>query len=108
MIIVSVKRKHHMLCGMKVTGHAGYATPGDDVVCAAVSALSQTLVNSLEELTVGVVQSLEMRSGHLSFTITPVTEQTELLMQSFLIGIKGVAAASPEFVKIEIGGKNDF
>ena len=32
-------------------GHAGYAEEGQDIVCAAVSALIITTVNSLEEFT---------------------------------------------------------
>ena len=32
-------------------GHAGYAEPGKDIVCAAVSALTQAFIASIEELT---------------------------------------------------------
>lgn len=34
--------------GFTITGHAGYDVMGKDIVCAAVSALSQTCVISLE------------------------------------------------------------
>ena len=34
-----------------ITGHAGYAEPGKDIVCAAVSALTQAFIASIEELT---------------------------------------------------------
>lgn len=37
--------------GFIIEGHAGYAEPGKDIVCAAVSALSQTCVMSIENLT---------------------------------------------------------
>ena len=36
--------------GFTITGHAGYDVMGKDIVCAAVSALSQTCVISLEIL----------------------------------------------------------
>jgi|GEM_PF-3237346 len=34
-----------------ILGHSGYAPPGEDIVCSAVSALVQTLITSIEELT---------------------------------------------------------
>ena len=37
--------------GLTVDGHAGYAEIGNDIICAAVSALTQGLVHSLKALT---------------------------------------------------------
>ena len=37
--------------GITVDGHAGYAECGKDIVCAGVTALIQTLIGSLKELT---------------------------------------------------------
>ena len=34
-----------------INGHAGYAPTGCDIVCSAISVLTETLVASLEELT---------------------------------------------------------
>ena len=34
-----------------IKGRAGYAEPGKDIVCAAVSALTQAFIASIEELT---------------------------------------------------------
>ena len=35
--------------GFEVSGHAEYADPGMDIVCSAVSALTITVINSVEE-----------------------------------------------------------
>ena len=37
--------------GIEISGHAGYAETGKDIVCAGVTALTQTLIRSLEHLT---------------------------------------------------------
>ena len=37
--------------GFEAEGHAGYARFGKDIVCAAVSALTATFINSVDELT---------------------------------------------------------
>lgn len=36
--------------GFQALGHTGYAEPGNDIVCAAVSALTQTAVLGLTEI----------------------------------------------------------
>ena len=35
-------------CRLEASGHAGYAPAGQDIVCAAVSVLAQTLANKVE------------------------------------------------------------
>ena len=46
--------KHHNY-GMTIEGHAGYADAGQDIVCAGVSAIVQTLIQSVEDLTVDTI-----------------------------------------------------
>ena len=46
--------KHHN-DGMTIEGHAGYADAGQDIVCAGVSAIVQTLIQSVEDLTVDTI-----------------------------------------------------
>ena len=35
-------------CRLEASGHAGYAPAGQDIVCAAVSVLAQTLANKVD------------------------------------------------------------
>ena len=52
MIKVVLSRDDYGMCnGFHVTGHAGYADSGYDIICAAVSVLTQNTVNSIEQLT---------------------------------------------------------
>ena len=46
MIVVNVNEEK-----ITLNGHAGYAEPGKDIVCAAVTALVQTMVHSIKALT---------------------------------------------------------
>ena len=34
---------------IEIFGHAGYAEPGKDIVCAGVTALTQTLIQSIDD-----------------------------------------------------------
>ena len=51
MITVTVSKKNSSYTEFVSRGHAGYAEEGQDIICAAVSALIISTVNSLETLT---------------------------------------------------------
>ncbi|MEG1870104.1 MAG: ribosomal-processing cysteine protease Prp [Oscillospiraceae bacterium] len=50
MIIADFAAKSRKLCGFKLSGHAGYANAGNDIVCAAVTSAVQLTVNNLTEI----------------------------------------------------------
>lgn len=87
--------------GNRITaeGHAGYAPYGQDIVCAAISALLQTLTQSVEELTNCEIKS-DLRPGKAVIEYEDETKETALLVESFFIGVSGIAAAYPENVEV--------
>lgn len=90
--------------GLTVDGHAGYAETGKDIICAAVSALSQTLIRSMQALTEDEID-LEMAHGHINIRYKNLSECGKLLVDSFFIGISGIANAyGNEYVRIEQHG----
>ncbi|MDD7020097.1 ribosomal-processing cysteine protease Prp [Hornefia butyriciproducens] len=83
---------------LTVFGHAGYAPPGEDIVCAAISALTQTLAASVEELT-GTGIKCDLRRGNAVIEYEDLTEDAQLLVESFFIGAEGIAKAYPDCVR---------
>ena len=53
---------------IKVRGHANYAPHGQDIVCAGVTALTQTLVESLKTLTGNEIK-YDMSPGRVDIEI---------------------------------------
>lgn len=84
---------------ISVSGHAGYAEHGKDIVCSAVSTLLQTFILSLEELTSDHIIS-DIRQGNAVIRYKDLSEQGKFLKESFFIGMQGVASAYPEHVKV--------
>lgn len=82
-----------------VLGHAGYAAPGKDIVCAAISALLQTFLASVEELTTDEIKS-EIRDGRAIIRYKSLSEKAQALLSSFFIGCKMIADTYPNFVKL--------
>ena len=90
---------------VKIRGHAGYAPRGQDIVCAGLTALTQTLVESLETLTSNEIK-YDMSPGRVDIEIKDPDEDAQLLMDSFFVGAEMIADEFPEYVRVEI--RNDL
>ena len=78
--------------GFGCIGHAGFADRGKDVVCAGVSMLVINCLNSIEKFSSTRFESVrDEKTGlwKVRFTDRP-DEKAELLMDSMVLGIKGV------------------
>lgn len=85
---------------VKIQGHANYASPGKDIVCAAISALTQTFIGTIEKLTDEQIK-YDISSGRADIYIENPGEAAKLLIGSFLIGCKMIADEYPKYVRIE-------
>lgn len=94
MTVVSVRKDE-----IKISGHAGYAEAGKDIVCAAVTTLTQTLIRSLEDLARDKIQ-YEISPGRVDIHFKNLSEDGKLLVDSFFLGICGIEQDFPEHVKI--------
>jgi len=94
MIRVEVRSDH-----VHVIGHAGYAPPGQDIVCAAVSTLVQTLAWSIKDLTEDTIE-YEVSSEGTKIQYENLSERSKLLVDSFFIGILEIAREYPKHVEI--------
>ena len=75
--------------GLTIDGHAGYAEIGKDIVCAAVSSLTQGLIHSLKALTDDEI-SYRVASGHAEITYKDLSERGKLLVDSFFIAVSDI------------------
>lgn len=94
MIRVNVEKEKGNYHKFNIEGHAEYAEAGQDIVCAAVSALVINTINSIDEFTDdaftcdckdGMIQNWEFTSD--------VSEKAQLLMDSLLLGLKNIEKA---------------
>ncbi len=93
MITISIhKNSKGQLNGFRLEGHAGYAQSGSDIVCAAVSALVITAMNSIEHFTSDTFDYQENEEdGMMDFKIVgTISERSELLLGSLMLGLQGI------------------
>lgn len=83
------------------TGHSGFAERGQDIICAAISALAQTTIGSLQELAaIDPVRQLE--DGLIDFSLPEPARLDDrqrqtagILMDSLAIGCRQIQDSYP-------------
>ena len=95
MIQVTVHKKNQRIVSFEMTGHANFSEHGSDIVCAGVSALAITTVNSIEKLAgyQPIVEVDEVEGGYLYMEVVEdlTKEQehtTQILLNSLLLEVR--------------------
>ena len=97
-------RTEEGILGFKAQDHAGYAPEGSDIVCAAISALTQTTVVGLNEV-VGVSCQWEMDDGFLSCFLPrdlsqDQWEQSQIVLETLFKGLAAIRTDYDEYLSI--------
>lgn len=92
--------------GIDMSGHAGYADDyqeGQELVCAAVSALTLNMANSVEYFTEDRFEAQEDETaGQFRFRFSSnISSESKLLMNSFVYGLLNIEETYGEpYIKI--------
>lgn len=104
MIIVTIYQDSDKVYrGIELDGHAGYGEYGQDVLCAAVSALVLNMANSVETFTDDKFNgTMEDEAGRFTFHFTSaISLESKLLMDSLVLGIKTIRSEyGAQYIKI--------
>ncbi|WP_409297460.1 ribosomal-processing cysteine protease Prp [Peribacillus sp. SCS-26] len=89
-----------------MSGHANFAEPGQDIVCAGASAVSFGTVNAIMALT-GVEPEIDMEGGggFLKCAIPgalpeAAAEKIQLLLEAMLISMQTIERDYDEYMKV--------
>ena len=89
---------------LEVRGHAGYGAAGEDIVCAAVSALICTLGAALEQWDGDCVVQLE--SGDAVLELAPTaSHKAQTAMETVCLGLELLAQQCGAYVCFERKGE---
>lgn len=94
------------ITSFSVEGHAGYAEHGKDIVCAAVSAITQTAVLGLEEY-VGIAPEVIQKKGKLYCKLPEdlTCEQrkaSEAILKTCYLGIVATRESYSRYLTVEV------
>lgn len=107
MINAVIYKDGSKLVGFEIDGHANYAQAGEDIVCAAVSVLATTTVNSLgEQLPKKPTCLINETQGYLKCMISDdlrdcELETAQIILKTLEIGLKSIVQEYDKYVKLE-------
>ena len=101
--MISVKifvNEDGMIDGYAVSGHSGTAARGQDIVCAGVSALTQSaLLGMMEHLHRAV--TYDIASGNLNMRLKEPDDSTEAILRTMYMGLAEIEKISPKGIRIQ-------
>jgi uncharacterized protein YsxB (DUF464 family) len=105
MTSVSFKKKYEYLIAFKIEGHAGFKEEGEDIVCSAISMISQTtLIGILEVLKIDVEYYIEDGFLNLSLEKNSMEEikKCQVLLQTMLLGLKNIEITYGDYINVKV------
>ena len=104
--VTFLTRSDGALLGYRANGHSGYAEAGADIVCAAISALTQTTLNGLKNvLKAPVMFDQDDDGAFIEAILTPEASedqirQAQLLLVTLLEGLQAIQREYPRNLRI--------
>ena len=99
------RRPDGSLSGFDCRGHANYADAGEDIVCAAISALTQGTLNGLlNVLQAPVDYRIDEKDGILTASLGEVPEGkragAQLLLETLVSALQSIEADYARFLRV--------
>lgn len=103
MIHILITKHKQQYRGFSVSGHAGYAEAGSDIICAAVSVLSVHTVNGIEEFTTSSID-YTCEDGLITVNFSDdFTAEAKLLMDAYVSSVKQtIQQYGRQYIHLEI------
>ena len=105
MTTVVFRMEDDRITGFEARGHSGYAEAGEDIVCAAVSALTQGTLNGLlNVLKAPVDYHIDEKDGILTASLGDVPEGkragAQLLLETLASALQMIEADYARFIRV--------
>lgn len=99
MIIIEVTSINNEIVSIEMNGHSGYAESGKDIVCAGVSSLVYTAINSFDSIE---EQRISIDDGMLKLNLRgkKVSDHDQIVLKVMLNGFSMIAGQYKKNVKI--------
>lgn len=109
MVTVQVRQANDgAITELKVSGHAGYAEHGSDIVCAAVTALVGTALIGIEQVAAHPFEG-KASSGRAYCKLKPggtveSAAKAQVILRTTVLGLQDIARDYPKYVRVTEGG----
>ena len=85
------------LTGFSVSGHAGFADPGEDIVCASVSSAVQMAANGITEI-LALKAEVTVEENRVSLSLKAPSKMGEAFLQALRLHLKLLSEDYPKTI----------
>lgn len=96
---VKMLTKGQYFVGFEITGHAGYAPAGNDIVCAAISTISQATIIGINEV-IGAMASITEDEAYLRLEVNESLCEIQVLLKTMYLVLSDVAKQYEKHIKL--------
>ncbi|MBO8424165.1 MAG: ribosomal-processing cysteine protease Prp [Firmicutes bacterium] len=100
MTTIRIFRTEGHITAVTVEGHTGYAEEGSDIVCAAVSALTQGALLGIREVA-GIGAESRVSDGRLTFRLKEHNEKSDAILETMRLALLDVTKGYPRYIRME-------
>ncbi len=100
---VVIFKKKDRISGFEISGHTGYAEEGSDIVCSAVSSVSQMALLGIKDV-LKLNIFFEMSDGFLKLSLgkNVENESAQVLLKSMEKSLREIQREYGNYVKLEV------
>jgi uncharacterized protein len=100
-LLVQAQRRAGKLVRIEVSGHAGFADAGSDIVCAAVSALVMTAAHGVAQICHTPVRISDDPAGSFVLDVPGAGGvDAQAVLETTLAGLQAIAKVHPAHVRV--------
>ena len=99
MIQVTVTERKGKAESIVITGHAGYAEHGKDLICAAVSGIAFGLCNAMDQLADS--SRVSITENRIEIGACGPEETAETILRTGIIQLETIAEHNSRFIKVK-------
>ena len=100
MTTIKFFKNREKFIGFECSGHTGYAKAGNDILCSAVSALTQSAVLGIVDV-LGIEGEFDKEDGFLRFFPNKITDETELIFKVLYNSLSDLMKDNEKYIQVE-------
>lgn len=103
MIIVTLFKENGKITGVRASGHSGLAESGNDILCAAASAIVQTTYLAVCDVAGKIEYTRDEKSALFEFTVPSGkrSHDVDVIFRAMRVGIQDLSSGYPQNLKLE-------
>ena len=107
MTVIKIKRKAGKIVAVDCEGHSGYGVENTDILCAAISSVTQTaLLGLLQVAGIPVKYKIHDKDAKLSMSLPEVLEpqdrlNADMILETMMCGLRDLYESYSDFIEIE-------